>query len=195
MTNLSEQRQQFCCCSTAVCFPEQQDVGCQRKGRGVCACDSDHWPTGLLRAVTQEHILGRHTPPHKLCNIFFIHAPMQPVCHLCSLNCDGRNEGQRFHSLLLSLSNTHTQRQVQAPSPTQTLWLLSVPGQSRSGQGKQPSKYSPYMCPCVVIKRFTPPQTAEVREMIHPTALWLEKKRDRQEKNDNWSVFLRPVVV
>lgn len=54
-------------------------------------------------------------------------------------------------------------------TPLATVCLLCARVQSRGGQGQQPSKYSLSMYPCVVIKRFTPPQTSEVKEMIHPS--------------------------
>lgn len=44
------------------------------------------------------------------------------------------------------------------------------------------------MWPCVVSKRFTPPQTAEVREMIHPSARCLEKKKGKKWELVSFSV-------
>lgn len=66
----------------------------------VCMCDSTHQPTSLLRAVTQEHILGGLTPPCTLCNIFFIH--MRPVCLFF----------KPWKEWRLSLTHTLTQRLV-----------------------------------------------------------------------------------
>ena len=81
-------------------------------------------------------------------------------------------------------TQTHTHTHTHHPGSITHIDTVATvcSSRERGGQGKQPSKYSPYMCPCVVIKRFTPPQTAEVREMIHPTALWLEKRQTGRKK-------------